>query len=205
MTTRNRISFNATHGFWLLILIITLLVQWVNLGAEIRFDRELIAGGHFWLLFSGNFTHLNWAHWALNMGGLAIVAFFFSPYGNVKQWMVVVFVSSFIVGTGLYWFNPQITWYVGLSGVLHGLFIYGVIHEIKVHPTSGVVLMFLLVGKLVWEMFNGALPGSEDISGGNVITDAHLYGAIAGMCCALIEAFIGQYRKPIEPESSDQI
>ena len=117
MTIKNRISFNATHGFWLLLLIITLLVQWVNLDEYVRFDRRLIGDGHIWLLFSGHFAHLNWTHWALNMGGLAIVAFFFSAYGNVMSWLMVVLVSSLFVGTGLYWFNPQISWYIGLSGV----------------------------------------------------------------------------------------
>lgn len=96
------------------------------------------------------------------------------------------FVSALFVGLGLYWFNPIIAWYVGLSGVLHGLFVFGVINEIKVYPTSGVVLLFLIIGKLLWEMFNGALPGSEDMAGGSVVTDAHLYGAIGGAVSTVI-------------------
>lgn len=190
MTIRNKISLTTAHYLWLVIFIITLLVMWVNLVEYFRFDRRMIGDGQIWLLFSAHFAHLNWTHWALNMGGLAIVAFFFTAYGSVMQWLVVVIVSCFFVGAGLYWFNPQIYWYVGLSGVLHGLFIYGAIKEIKVQPVSGIVLMTLLVGKLTWEMFNGSLPGSEDMVGGHVITDSHLYGAVAGMCCGVIELIL---------------
>ena len=190
MTIKNKISFTTVHYLWLVIFIITLLVQWVNLVEYFRFDREMIADGQIWLLFSGHFAHLNWSHWALNMGGLAIVAFFFSAYGSAIQWLTVVIISGFFVGAGLYWFNPQIYWYIGLSGVLHGLFIYGAIQEIKVHRVSGVVLMILLVGKLTWEIFNGSLPGSEDMAGGHVVTDAHLYGAVGGMLCGVIELIL---------------
>jgi len=43
-----------------------------------------------------------------------------------------------------------------------------------------VILLVLVVGKLVWEQLTGALPGSESIAGGEVLVDAHLYGAIGG-------------------------
>jgi membrane associated rhomboid family serine protease len=76
---------------------------------------------------------------------------------------------------------------VGLSGVLHGLFLYGAIREIRYYPTSGYVLLTVLIAKLMWEFFNGALPGSEDMAGGRVLTDAHLLGAIGGISVWLIE------------------
>ena len=44
----------------------------------------------------------------------------------------------------------------------------------------------LVVGKLSWEQFDGALPGSESVAGGLVVVDAHLYGALAGALLGIV-------------------
>jgi len=75
---------------------------------------------------------------------------------------------------------------VGLSGVLHGLFIYGAIREMRFYPVSGYILLLLLTGKLFWEYMNGALPGSEQMTGGRVLVEAHLYGAVAGLVAVVL-------------------
>jgi len=74
-----------------------------------------------------------------------------------------------------------------LSGVLHGLFLYGALREIRFYPASGYVLTAVLIAKLIWEFFNGALPGSEQMTGGRVLTEAHLLGAIGGIAVWLVE------------------
>ncbi len=125
-------------------------------------------------MLTGHLVHLNWMHWALNMAGLVVVAVFFSLYGNVLDWLFVLLFSAVVVGLGLYWFHPELVWYVGLSGVLHGLFIYGAIREIRFYPFSGYVLVALLTAKLFWEYMSGPLPGSESMTGGRVIVEAHL-------------------------------
>lgn len=174
------------HALWLLILLVSCLVQASQSVPSWRFDRILIDQGDYWLLFSGHFAHLNWSHWGLNMAGLAIVAFFFSTHARVWQWLVVIALSAGFVGLGLYWLNPDVVRYVGLSGVLHGMFIFGAVREIRLYPASGYALLALLVGKLAWEFFNGALPGSEALVVGRVVTDAHLYGAVGGALASLL-------------------
>lgn len=183
---KNRISMQWNHGLWLFILLLSAYLQASGNMPNWRYDQALIDGGDYWLLLSGNIVHLNWAHWGLNIAGLAIVAFFFSGYGSVFHWLFVISVSAVFVGVGLYWFNPEVTTYVGLSGVLHGLFIYGGLREIRFYPASGYALLFILVGKLIWEVFYGAVPGSEELTAGRVITDAHLYGAIGGGLAAVL-------------------
>lgn len=183
---RNRVSVHWNYGLWLIIAVLSLSLQAGEHVVSWRFDQRLIENGQYWLLISGNFVHFNWAHWGLNMAGLSIVAFFFSPYGNVVQWLFVIFVSAVFVGLGLYWLNPDVITYVGLSGVLHGLFIYGAMRETRFYPASGYALLALLVGKLIWELMNGPLPGSEELTSGRVITDAHFYGAIGGLFSALV-------------------
>jgi rhomboid family GlyGly-CTERM serine protease len=178
---KNRISAQWNYVLWLFLFVTCFSLQSAGLASTLQFDRALIDQGHYWLLLTGHLVHLNWTHWALNMAGLVIVAVFFSLYGSILDWLFVLLFSAIVIGLGLYWFHPELGWYVGLSGVLHGLFIYGAIREIRFYPVSGYILLLLLTGKLFWEYMNGALPGSEQMTGGRVLVEAHLYGAIAGL------------------------
>ncbi len=183
---KNRISAQWNHVLWLFLFVICFSLQSAGLVSTFQFDRTLIDQGDYWLLLSGHLVHLNWTHWALNMAGLVIVAVFFSLYGSILDWLFVLLFSAAVIGLGLYWFHPELVWYVGLSGVLHGLFIYGAIREIRYYPFSGYVLVLLLAGKLFWEYMNGALPGSEQMTGGRVLVEAHLYGAMAGLAAVFL-------------------
>ena len=182
-----RYKYHPSHILWLILFVLSFVLQtnWVDTW---RFNRALVEHGQVWLLFTAHIVHLNWSHWALNMGGLAIVAFFFSPHASARQWLAVLFVSACVINVGLWWGMPEIRSYVGLSGVLHGLFLYGALREIRFYPASGYVLTMVLVAKLAWEFFNGALPGSEDMTGGRVLTEAHLLGAIGGVLVWLLES-----------------
>ena len=174
------IKWLKAHTYWLILLMLCVFIELLQLNELLRFDRDFIAQGNLWLLFSGNLVHLNWNHLMLNMAGLSLVAVFFSTYMSVRAWLLLSVWSALLVGVGLFYLNPQITWYVGMSGVLHGLFIVGAWHESRRFAASGVALLVLIALKLAWEQWAGALPGSEAMAGGHVVVDAHLYGAIAG-------------------------
>jgi rhomboid family GlyGly-CTERM serine protease len=201
---KNRISAQWNHVLWLFLFVICFSLQSAGMVSTLQFDRELIDQGQYWLLLTGHLVHLNWAHWALNMAGLVIVAVFFSPYGTVLDWLFVLVFSALVVGLGLYWLHPGLIWYVGLSGVLHGLFVYGAIREIRFYPFSGYVLVLLLAGKLLWEYMNGALPGSEEMVGGRVLVEAHLYGAIAGLAAVFLTRSLHSLHKLIKVKNRQQ-
>jgi rhomboid family GlyGly-CTERM serine protease len=174
-------QYHSSHLLWLLLFVISFLLQLFEQRDNWQFDRTLVEQGHVWLLFSSHIVHLNWMHWVLNMAGLGIVAFFFSSHASFKQWLMVIIVSACMINAGLWYWLPELRIYVGLSGVLHGLFLYGALREIRYYPLSGYVLTAVLLSKLVWEFLYGALPGSEDMTGGRVLTEAHLLGAIGGI------------------------
>ena len=182
-----RYQYHSSHILWFILFLVSFSLQALEWVDGWRFNRALVEQGKVWLLFSGHIVHLNWSHWLLNMAGLAIVAFFFSAHATVKQWFMVLLISSSVISAGLWWGMPEIHYYVGLSGVLHGLFLYGALREIRFYPASGYVLLTVLIAKLVWEFFNGALPGSEDMAGGRVLTEAHLLGAIGGILLWFVE------------------
>ena len=182
-----RYQYHSSHVLWLMLFSLSFILQAFDWVDSWRFNRELVAQGDIWLLFSGHVVHLNWSHWALNMAGLAIVAFFFSTHAGFKQWLAVILVSTCVINAGLWLWMTDVRTYVGLSGVLHGLFLYGALREIRFYPTSGYVLTIVLIAKLTWEFFNGALPGSEEMTGGRVLTEAHLLGAMGGILVWLVE------------------
>lgn len=75
---------------------------------------------------------------------------------------------------------------MGLSGVLHGYFAGGAILQIRLCGVRGLLYLILLIIKLVWECLNDSFPGSVELSGTRVITEAHLYGALGGAAVMLI-------------------
>lgn len=162
------------------IAILCIVLQGAGLDTVLRFDRDRINTGQWWLLLSGNFVHLGLSHLVMNLLGLALVVALVWQHYTSMQWALVTLFSSVTVGVGLFLFDPQVGWYVGFSGTLHGLIIAGVLADLRLYPRSAGLLLALVVGKLVWEQVGGALPGSESVAGGAVVVNSHLYGAIGG-------------------------
>lgn len=146
----------------------------------LRWDREGIAAGEWWRLVTGHFVHLGPGHLLLNLAGLALVwALVGDRYRPAGWWLVVVLCLAGM-DAGFRFLDSGLSWYVGLSGLLHGLLMAGTLDRLRAAPLESAVLALLVAGKLAYEQFVGPLPGSETSAGGPVIVNAHLYGAIAG-------------------------
>jgi rhomboid family GlyGly-CTERM serine protease len=168
--------------FPLLLIIFVLAAQLVD-GNDLfllRYQRDDIFAWQFWRLVSGHLVHATWMHLALNLAGLVVVWLLFKDIINQRIWWLLTLGSIAGVDIGLLVFNPEIKWYVGLSGVLHGLFAGGAILQIRLNGARGWLYLILLIIKLLWEHLSGPLPGSGEMSGARVITEAHLYGALGG-------------------------
>lgn len=162
------------------------VLQAAGFDQTLRFDRNTIANGAFWLLLTGNFVHLGLSHLLMNMAGFALVVALVWSHFTTLEWALVVIFSSLVVGVGLYLFDNEVLWYVGFSGTLHGLVIAGSLADLQHYPKSAALLLILIIGKLTWEQFSGALPGSESVAGGSVVVNAHLYGAIGGAVAGML-------------------
>ena len=69
---------------------------------------------------------------------------------------------------------------MGLSGVLHGLFSYGVAADIGNKDRWGYLLGAGFIIKILYEQIYGAQQSTIDLIGAPVLINAHLYGALAG-------------------------
>lgn len=167
-------------------LTLTLCVTLIALGGSelsslFRFDREAIFHGQLWRLLSGHLVHLNWSHWSLNVVGLALVWTLIGTRFENRQWLFIIAGLCLGISLALLAFNPTLAWYVGLSGVLHGMLVAGAIADIRCGQRSSYILLALVTGKLIWEQMAGPLPGAEMTAGGAVIVDAHFYGGLCGV------------------------
>lgn len=152
----------------------------------LRFDRAAIRTGEVWRLLTGHFVHLDFRHTAVNIAGVALIAALFSRLYGVQRWVFISVTSIAAVDAGLWFANPEIEWYVGASGWLHGLMAAGAIGQWRDRRIEALILGAFLFLKLAWEQWSGALPfsGVQD----DVVVDAHLYGALGGALAALLVA-----------------
>ena len=91
-----------------------------------------------------------------------------------------------VIDAGFWFLDRQLVWYVGLSGVLHGMLLAGLVAGWAERKTESLLLAALLLAKLIYEQFMGPLPGSESTAGGAVVVNAHLYGAAGGLFSGLL-------------------
>ncbi len=150
----------------------------------LRYDRAAIEHGEVWRLFTGNFVHLGTGHLLEDMAGLVLLWLLYEDVLSGWRTPAVVCAGSLAVGLGLLIGDPHVDWYVGISGALDTLWAAGALSLMRRRDRFGWMLAGVLLAKLVYEQCFGALPFSSVSSGGVVIVDAHLYGALAG-------AFIG--------------
>lgn len=150
-----------------------------------RFDREALTAGEWWRAVTGHFVHLGWQHLALNGAGLLLVWFLTGSRFRLGQWIVIAAVVIAGIDAGFWWLSPDLSWYVGLSGLLHGLLFAGLVAGLRGTPVESAILLVVLSGKLALEQWSGPLPGSVAASGGPVVVDAHLFGSIAGLVAAM--------------------
>lgn len=170
-----------------LALIALLLALAGDTATELfRYHITEIKSGEIWRLITGNLVHLGWSHALMNLLGLGLIWGLFWDCFSPKQWLIVTIISGLSVCLGLLIFNPGLVWYVGLSGVLHGLFLAGAVGGIRRGDRREAILLVAIVGKLIWEQVFGALPGSADMAGGPVVVNSHLYGAIGGAAVGLM-------------------
>jgi rhomboid family GlyGly-CTERM serine protease len=176
---------------WLVPAVLALAALGLLLAGDagreaLRFDRSGIAAGEFWRLLSGHLVHLGSSHTLLNLAGLVLVWFLVGRAFSRTQWLWIIAGSVAAIDLGLWLGAPSLQWYVGLSGLLHGMLAAGIVAGLAARSGEAAILAVVVAGKLAWEQFAGPLPGSEATSGGAVIVDAHLYGVIGGALVAAV-------------------
>lgn len=173
----------VTSVFPVALVAVLLLVHWLGgrAAAALRYERDAVLSGDAWRLVTGHLVHADAIHLGWNVLGVAIVGLLFARDFTWRQWLVVLVVSTAATSLGFLLLEPQLDWYVGFSGVLHGLMAAGLVAWL--HSSRDALTWFvaaLFAAKLAWEHFAGALPITADSLALPVVHEAHTYGAIGG-------------------------
>jgi len=176
--------FELNHTLIPLLIIILTLFSFIfdqQISMLLVYQRNAIANGELWRLFTGHFFHTNGYHLSLNLAALTLLWALHGHFYSIKNYALLFIFSAFTCSLGLYYFSPELQRYVGLSGVLHGVFVWGAIMDIKQGDKTGYLLFTGVWLKIVHEQIYGASADVANLIGANVAVDAHLWGAIGGL------------------------
>ncbi|USH03315.1 rhombosortase [Grimontia kaedaensis] len=167
-----------------LLAIIILIAQIPTIHQLMVWDRTDILAGQWWRIVTGNLTHTNGIHLAMNLAGLVVLAFIHREYYGSRSLIPMIWVMMAVIGAVM--FVSPFDWYAGLSGVLHGLFVWGVVRDIQNKMPLGWVMLAGVIVKLGYEAYTGGDAMTADLIEAGVAYQAHSAGACIGLVFALV-------------------
>lgn len=179
------VSIRRLRDTWVIVALLAVCLVLAAGGDPVRelgrWERHAIETGEYWRLVSGHLVHLGLGHLWPNLAALAIIGLLFEGVFRNVDWVRIGAASVAAIDLGLYVLDPDVQWYVGLSGVLHGYVAAGALALIMRGETLGVVLAVGVGAKLVFEQVVGPVPFTAASVGGPVVVAAHLYGVIGAL------------------------
>lgn len=176
------------------MLALTLLSD--GLFEYLSLDRSAVAQGQVWRLLSGNLVHFGWAHTAMNIAAFLLCSFGLLSHYSLTRFSSLLLLCCLAVGVGIYGLNPEYGTYAGLSGAIHGLIVAGLLHS-KLHPLWLRILALGIVLIKLWQEQSPHYQASDlqNLIPVPVATDAHLYGAVAGLVFVIADWLLKVIRK----------
>jgi rhomboid family GlyGly-CTERM serine protease len=174
---------HSKHSIAPLIIIMVSIVLAISEPLSsywLAYDRIQLDNFQWWRILTAHFLHTNITHLLLNITGLTLLWALHGHYFKMACYMSQFFVLCLGTSIGLYVFAGQMQWYVGLSGVLHGLFIIGAYLDIQNQFKTGWIMLLGVWLKVVHEQIYGASEEVAKLIAAHVAIDAHLFGTITG-------------------------
>ena len=162
------------------------------------YHRTLISQGEFWRLFTGHLLHTNGYHLLLNLAAIILLWALHGQFYHYLNYSLLFVFCALTTSFGLYFYSPNLQQYVGLSGVLHGIFVWGAIMDIRHKEKTGYLLFIGVWLKIIHEQFFGPSDDIAELIGANVAIDAHLWGAIGGLIFSLFYLLYQTSKKQVK-------
>lgn len=182
----------ASRAVWLApLLLIALILALETLGdvgrSALSYDRtQILHNAQWWRTLTGSFVHLGWYHCLLNALGIVVLVLLCPEALSVRVWARRVGILAVAMSLCLLAFEPGLRNYVGMSGVIHGLFVLGLMPQVLRRDLIAAGCLAYLVGKIGWEMIAGGPVSDEAALGGRVVVESHLFGTLAAFGYGLI-------------------
>lgn len=163
--------------------------------ALFEWSRRGLANAEYWRLATGHWVHLGAGHLALNLIGLAIVGLLFKRHPPLTEWVGYLLISPFIISLGLLWLAPDLTWYRGFSGCLHGLLVFTALFNLGSEKRWSLLVLGFVALKLATENTFHTSAMENAFIGGRVIHQAHWLGALTGAIAGLLAILVDKRLK----------
>lgn len=176
-----------TRHHWLAIggfIVLCLILQSAGLQDVLAYDRVDIAQGQWWRVVTWPYVYMSYSHLGFDTAGILLNMVLVGMVLRVREWGLLLLFSTLVMSAGLWLLSPEVQWCVGISGAACTILAVGAPMLWFKRPNERIVavLIFLaLIGKLAYEHGYGPMPGSVEESGGPVLVQCHLYGAVAGV------------------------
>lgn len=171
--------------FWLVLVAGCLLLGPWNEAAMDGFGmrRSALQNAEYWRFFTGHLVHSSWSHLAINLAALVVLQQLFGRALRQIEWVWGYAFIGVAIGICLLAFSRFGSVYgsvYGLSGLLHGLFVFAACRALTNDVLMAAGVLLLIAVKVGWEQINGGSAFMAELIGMPIATDAHLYGALAG-------------------------
>ncbi|MBA3848719.1 MAG: rhombosortase [Opitutus sp.] len=156
------------------------------------YDRAAIGAGQLWRAWTGHAVHFGWPHFAADGGLLLIIGWTLGREFPRASWLGLLLLPPFI-SAAIYFLDPEMTRYAGLSAVNLGLLLLLAARGWKgnLRDWFWPAIVVIYVVELGYEMGKGGQGGgfiTFDEPGVKVATGAHLaaaaYALLAWAWCA---------------------
>jgi len=191
------LSFRHTIAIALIMLLSLWLLQMLQ--SSLIFDHRLIAAGQYWRIWTGHFIHTNTEHLLLNAVGFSLFLLLYQPQITpLKLFYSSIYLAT-CIGLSLFWLNPEIARYAGLSGVLYGLFsLFALQAVFKRDYLLGYAVFFAISSKLLWENIDPSINSHNAVLiNARVASEAHLYGYLAALLYVILFKLVKEKSDPI--------
>ena len=170
-------------------LVIQLNPAWRD---ALLYDRPALVRGEWWRIWTGHLVHFGWPHFVADAGLCFILGWLLEPrhpwFSRVSLVVMPAFISAVI-----WWGDPAMTLYGGLSAVNLGLLLYLAAQGWQRNWTDWFwpAVLAIYVGEVIFEIVQGGRGGGMirfDNPGIHVATSAHLASAAYALLAWLVAA-----------------
>jgi rhomboid family GlyGly-CTERM serine protease len=188
----NKYFGTSSNGYYVLVSLLLMVCLQIIDSQNFRFQQDWVQKAEFWRVVTAHWIHFSWQHLLLNSLGLVLIVAIARPAWSIGRWIVYNLLLAIGISMLLTWFNPELTWYVGYSGVLFGVFLLAAIELFKTERIIALLLGLGVCIKVVLEQTGSVAVTTSDFIGVPVIIDAHLYGILLALAITLAFALGNQ-------------
>jgi rhomboid family GlyGly-CTERM serine protease len=170
-----------------------LLASMPGLGPALQYDRIPVPT-HLYRIFTCHWTHYSLGHLVWSLGAFIVLGCVCEMQSR-RKFVVCLLISSALIPVGLYYLDPKLTAYRGLSGIDSALFFLAAVPLIfqqwrgsRLTRMLVLVLPLLFLAKLLYEQFTGRAYFVNAAGTFAPVPLAHLIGASVGAGCGFLAA-----------------